>query len=651
LLLDKEPTMIQPLFSLATDPGIFLTGVLLLGALAQWIAWRFRFPSILLLLAFGFTARLATGIDPASVLGEELLFSLVSLFVAVILFEGGLSLKLVEVKDSKSIIAKLVTVGVVVTWVLASITGCYLLGMDWRIAALVGAVLTVTGPTVVGPLLRHIRPSRDIASITKWEGIVVDPVGALLAVLVFEALFALGSHGEQTVGALPVVMILLKTLAVGGLIAAACAYGLVQSLKRYLIPDYLHNFVFLVVAVASFTISNVIQAESGLVTVTLLGVLLANQSAFPVKHVLEFKESLRDLLISTLFIILSARIEFSQILDLGWGGVAFVALLIAVVRPLSVYASCVGSSLSWQERTFLGFMAPRGIVAAAVSSVFAAELLHRGGAQLPGSESIVPLTFLVIVGTVTTYGLFSPLLARVLGLSAPDPQGILFAGASLPVRRIAKAVHDEGFQVLLVDTNFQQVSAARQDGLPAVCASVLSEYVDEEVDLGGLGRMIAMTSNDDLNRLASLEFAGDFGRANVYQLRPRENAASERRKTSKAHIQGRFLFHSTLNFEKLEHEMEAGATVKKTKITDEFTYENFLYQHGISSTLLFVIRESGKLEIVAADDVEPVSGDTVVSLVAPIAGENQIASTNDANGFVGNNQPKVTPGDLTEVSS
>lgn len=607
--------MTDPLLSFATDPGMFLTGVLALGLIAQWIAWRFRFPSILLLLAFGFTMRLVTGIDPANVLGEELLFSLVSLFVAVILFEGGLSLKLVEVKDSKAVIAKLVTVGVFVTWVLASLAGCYLLGMDWRIAALVGALLTVTGPTVVGPLLRHIRPSRDVASITKWEGIVVDPVGALLAVLVFEALFAIGSHGEGMSGIGAASSILLKTLAVGGLIAGACAFGLVQALKRYLIPGYLHNFVFLVVAIASFSASNAIQHESGLVTVTLLGVLLANQSAFPVKHVLEFKESLRDVLISTLFIVLSARIEFQQILDLGWGGVAFVGFLIVAVRPLSVYASCVGSALSWQDRTFLAFLAPRGIVAAAVASVFAAELMHRSGATLPGSESIVPLTFLVIVGTVTTYGLFSPWLARVIGLSAPDPQGILFAGASPSARTIAEAVQEEGFQVLLVDTSFQNVSAARQDGLPAVCASVLSEYIDEEVDLGGLGRLVAMTSNDDLNRLASLEFASDFGRANVYQLRPRHKAGSEKRKTSTTHIEGRFLFNGELDFEKLKVQFENGATLKKTNITEEFSYEDFLYRYGLSSTLLFVIRPTGKLDVIAEDGLQPSAGDTVISLV------------------------------------
>ena len=622
--------MTTPHASLAVEPSYFLTGVLALGAIAQWIAWRFRFPSILLLLAFGFLARTFTGIDPALVLGEELLFALVSLFVAVILFEGGLSLKLIEVRESKTVIAKLVSIGVLVTWVLASLAGCYLLHMDWRIATLLGAVLTVTGPTVVGPLLRHIRPSRNIASIAKWEGIVVDPVGALLAVLVFEALFAVGSHGEQLTNVIAVTTILFTTLLVGAVVASVSAFGLIQALKRYLIPDYLHNFVFLVVAIGSFAISNAIQHESGLVTVTLLGVLLANQSAFPVKHVVEFKENLRDLLISTLFIVLSARIELRQLMELGWGGIAFVAVLIAIVRPLSVYASCVGSDLNWRERTFLAFLAPRGIVAAAVSTVFATELMHRGDGPLAGSESIVPLTFLVIVGSVTTYGLCTPMLARLLGLAAPDPQGILFAGASTSARKIAHAVHEEGFPVLLVDTNYQNVSAARQEGLPAVCASVLSEFVDEEVDLGGLGRMMAMTSNDDLNRLASLEFAADFGRAHVYQLPPHRREPGQRRTTSTAHIEGRYLFGGTLNYERLEHEVDAGGRLKKTNITDAFTYEDYLMRYGLRATVLFVITASQKLEIVS-DGMLPRPGDVVVSLVREPPREPQPSNSSRGN--------------------
>ena len=418
---------------------------------------------------------------------------------------------------------------------------------------------------------------------------------------------------------LPIILgIVLRTVLIGTSIACAMAFVLVQALKRYFIPDYLHGYVFLAIAVGSFSISNQLQHESGLVTVTLLGILLANQSAFPVKHVMQFKENLRDLLISTLFIVLAARIELQQLMGLGWEGVLFVGLLILVIRPLSVYASCVGSRLRWQERTFIAFLAPRGIVAAAVSSVFALEVASIGEeGTFAGSESIVPLTFLTIMGTVTTYGLVSPVLARKLQLAFPNPQGVLFAGASAWVRETAAAVQKEGFRVLLVDTNFRNVSAARQQGITAVCASVLSEFVDEEVDLGGLGRMLAVTPNDDLNRLASLEFAHDFGRANVYQLVAKGAGASERRKTSTAHLEGRKLFTEEAHFESLAARFENGASVKRTRITQEFTLEDFFDRHGASATILFIVTATKSLEIVTTGTVEAKAGDVVIALVDP----------------------------------
>jgi NhaP-type Na+/H+ or K+/H+ antiporter len=603
------------------DPAVFLSSVVALGAFAQWIAWHFRLPSILLLLAFGFGARIITGIDPIQVLGEDLLFAIVSLFVAVILFEGGLSLKLAEVRESKTVVFRLVTVGVLVTWVLAAICACLILDMDWRIAALVGAVFTVTGPTVVGPLLRHIRPTRNVAAIIKWEGIVVDPIGALLAVLVFEVIFEpmleAGTSGS-VVSPWLIAGILMKTIFVGAGIAIVTAYGLSQALKRYFIPDYLHGYAFLAIAIGTFTASNQLQHESGLVTVTLLGVLLANQSVFPVKHVVQFKENLRDLLISTLFIVLAARIDLDQLMGLGSPGLAFVVLLILLIRPLAVYASCIGSGMNWREQTFLGFLAPRGIVAAAVASVFALEVEQVSSVDVfRGAEAIVPLTFLVIVGTVTTYGLASPVLARLLNLAAPNPQGVLFAGASAWVRAVASAIQDAGFRVLLVDTNFRNVSAARQNNIPAVCASVLSEFVDEEVDLGGLGRMLAVTPNDDLNRLASLEFSHDFGSANVYQLATKEERAGERRQTSSDRIQGRKLFGSDSHFTNIASRFEQGATVKKTRLTAEFTLQDFFERHGDSAMIMFVVTRAGKLKIVTADGCETGAGDLIVALVDP----------------------------------
>ncbi len=421
-------------------------------------------------------------------------------------------------------VLRLVTLGALITWVLSSLAAYLLIGMGPYVAALTGAVLVVTGPTVIGPLLRHVRPARRIGSILQWEGIVIDPIGAVAAALVFDAVVIGRSSGSM--------LMLLRILAVGIGLGLLTAFLLVRWLRRYWIPDFLHSPVFLAAATGMYALSHELAPEAGLVTVTVLGVALANQRQVPVRHVLEFKENLRVLLISCLFIVLAARIRVEDLFRLGFGGVAFLAVLIFIVRPVSVFFSTWGSDLSWQERVFLAFLAPRGIVAAAVSSVFALELthysqLHTDAAGLVGPEKVVPLTFLVIVGTVAFYGPISAPLARWLGLAGKNPQGVLFAGSALWVRNLAKMLHQEGISVLLVDTNYRHVAAAAMEGLPSQCASIISEYM-EEIDLAGLGRLLAVTPNDDLNTLAAMEFAPVFGRAEVYQLSPGETTLKKR---------------------------------------------------------------------------------------------------------------------------
>ncbi len=510
----------------------FLAGVPFLGMLAQWLAWRFRLPSILLLLAIGI--GLGFFVNPDELLGRvtqsdasvgpTLLFPIVSLAVAVILFEGGLTLRLSELKEAGTNVLRLCTIGVAVSWGLTALAAWLLLEMAPPLAVLIGALLVVTGPTVIAPLLRHIQPARRIGSIVKWEGIVIDPIGAVLAVLVFQVVVG---GGDITFA--DVVMMALKTAAIGVFFGLGVGVLLVRLVERYLIPDYLQGVVFLTSALALFALSNFLQDESGLVTVTLFGIYLANQKRVSVKHIVEFKENLVVLLVSCLFIVLGARIEASTLIDFGWRGAFFLLALILIVRPASVFAAGFRSGLHWREKLFLGFMAPRGIVAAAVASVFSLEFAHIAHQQGNGSAAaalaeqalqLAPLTFLVIVGTVSVYGLGAAPLARWLGLADPNPQGVLFAGADYWIREIASALHQEGITVALLDTNYSNVAAARMAGLNAHCISVLSEYVHEELDLAGIGRLLALTPNDEVNSLASIEFAHHFGRKNVFQLAP-----------------------------------------------------------------------------------------------------------------------------------
>ncbi|MBN2022833.1 MAG: cation:proton antiporter [Pirellulales bacterium] len=601
---------------------LYLTGVLALGIAAQWLAWRFRLPAILLLLLLGFAAGAVA--HPDELIGRELLFSVVSLSVAVILFEGGLSLRFRELREAGGAVVRLVTVGAAVAWLLGTAAATWLLDFEWPMAALLGAILVVTGPTVIVPLLRHVRPVQRVGAVAKWEGIVNDPIGAVLAVLVFNTVAAEGP--SQVVVA--TILGLLATMLVGLGIAAATGAALVWLLRRYQIPDFLQSAVFLVAVLVSFTASNMLARESGLVAVTALGILLANQRAVTIKHVVEFKENLRVLLISGLFIVLGSRLKLDDLTALGWPGAGFLLAVLAI-RPLAVLAATVRTGLNWRERIFLSWLAPRGIVAAAVSSVFALELAALAGeGRLPPrvlaqAEQLVPIVFLVIVGTVTVYGLTAAPLARWLKLAQPNPQGVLFAGAGPAARAIAEAVQGQGFEVLLVDTNSRNLAAARMRGLPTIWANILSGYLREEMDLGSLGRLAAMTPNDVVNTMATQEFVEFFGRSGVYQLAP-SAVETERRERIPHERIGRVLFAEDMTFTRLSGRVAAGAVVKTTSLSNEFNYEAFCAMYGPSAVVLFVVEETGRLRVAAAGErLAPKPGQKLISLVDPTDGNDK----------------------------
>lgn len=590
---------------------IYLTAVFVLGFVAQWLAWRLRLPGILLLLIIGFLAGQL--VNPESLIGGEFLFASVSLAVAVILFEGGLGLRLRDLRETGRAVFRLVTVGILITWLLTTLAAMFILGLTPPLAILLGAILIVSGPTVIVPLLHQVRPVRRVGAVVKWEGIVNDPIGAVLAVLVLEAILSGGFHAATMVS-------LGKTIVVGGLLGLAAALLLTESLKRYWIPDFLQNLAFLATVVAVFTVSNLIQSESGLVTVTLFGVILANQKVIPIKHIMEFKENLRVLLISGLFILLASRLSLNDLTQLGLPGLAFLAVMILVVRPAAVFLATLGTELKFREKLFLAWLAPRGIVAASVSSLFALELAADSQLSpdfLQAAKLLVPATFTVIVGTVTVYGLAAGPLANWLRLADANPQGLLFAGASAPVRAIASALAKDGVHVLLVDTNQRELVAARMEGLPTFWASVLSEYARDELELGGIGRLLAMTPNDEVNALACQEFLDFFGRAEVYQL-PTKAISTERREPVSTHRLGRRLFAVDLTYHRLAERFAEGATVKTTPLTAEFDYRAFRDRYADTATVLFSIDETGRVTIATVDSpLNPRPGHRLISLISP----------------------------------
>lgn len=586
--------------------------ILVVGIAAQWLAWRFNLPSILLLLIAGFIVGPVTGwLDPDELLGD-LLFPVVSISVALILFEGGLSLKLSEIKTTGHVIRNLMTIGALVTWVISAGAAHLVLGFELPIAMLMGAVLVVTGPTVIIPLLRHVRAVGRVSSIAKWEGIVNDPIGAILAVLVFEAIVASSRHGVQT-ATTTVVISLVEAILIGLILGGLSALLLAFLLRRYWIPDYLQNSVTLMLVILAFVFSNFTQKESGLFTVTLMGIVLANQKVASIKHIIEFKENLRVLLIAALFIVLAARLELADLAHLGWDSLAFLAILILFARPASIFLSTIKSGLNWREKLFLAWMAPRGIVAAAVTSVFALELVREAGYMQ--AELMVTEMFAIIIGTVTIYGLTAAPVGRWLKVAQPNPQGVLIVGAHPWARAIAAMLKAEGFQVLLVDTNRANISAARLAGLPAHCASILSDYIIDELNLGGLGYMLALTPNDEVNSLAALHFTEVFGRANVYQLPPKE-IEHRRRETVSQPLRGRLLFGSELTYTYLADRIENGSSIKKTRLTEKFSYREFQELYGSQARSLFLINQTGELIILNPDNQPiPQPGQMVISLV------------------------------------
>lgn len=585
-----------------------LVSIFGLGIAAQWLAWRFHFPSILLLLVFGFIAGPVTGfLHPDEVLGD-ILFPFVSLSVALILFEGGLSLKLRELRDAGHVIRNLVSLGTLVTWSLATAGAYFLLGFELPLATLFGAVLIVTGPTVIVPLLRQIRASGRTGSIVKWEGIVNDPIGAIIAVFVFEAILISGFQATTVHLVLGIFLTLADGLIFGGLAAVL----LIFLLKQHWIPDYLQNGVTIAMVITAFALSNLVQAESGLFTVTLMGVIVANQKWVSIKPIVEFKEQLGTMLLASLFIILAARLRPEQLTEIGWHSAAYLAALILVVRPVAVWVSTLGTGLTWQEKLFLAWMAPRGIVAAAVTAIFALELAEQS--NYAQAEEMVPQMFFIIVGTVAIYGLSAAPLGRWLNLAKPNPQGVLFVGAHAWARKIAAVLHNQDIEVMLVDTNRANVRTARLEGLAAVYASVLSEYFDEEIDFGSLGRLAAMTANDEVNSLAALAFAEHFDRSEVYQLPPKE-AGTNHKETVSLPLRGRLLFGPTLTYAELSQRFEAGATLKVTRLSQEFNYSAFQERYGNRAIPLFLIDKGRKLSIfTVSHKLNPQPGHTLISL-------------------------------------
>ncbi len=588
---------------------IALIGILGIGA--QWIAWRTGWPAIVLMLFAGFMAGPVTGlIDPSAAFGD-LLEPMIGIGVALILFEGGLSLDFRELRHSGQAVWRLATIGVLVGWALGAAAGFYIAGMVWPIAILFGGILVVTGPTVVLPLLRQSNVQTRPASILKWESIVNDPTGALCAVIAYEYFRKVSEFPGASL--FEVVPPLIIAAVMAGLIGYAAARLIAWLFPRGAVPEYLKVPVLFTVVIGVFVISNKIEHEAGLVAVTVMGIALANMNVSSLRSIHPFKENIAVLLVSGIFIVLSASLEFSDLNYLNWRFGLFLLALLFLVRPLTVLISLLGSGVPWNERLFVAWIAPRGIVLVAISGLFALRLTDLGYGD---ANVLIGLSFAVVVTTIVAHGFTIDLVAKLLKVKGASRPGLLIVGSTPWTIALAKEMRALKTPVMVVDASWQRLSAARREGLPCYHGEILNEATEHNLDLAPFQVLVAATDNEAYNALVCNEFAHEIGRDSVYQLG--ENVDGDDRHSLPDSIRGRALFSTGLGVSDVNERQAQGWLFRKTTLSDEFNFADAQEKLPERSETLLLIRESGRLRFFThAAPPEPCAGDTIISFIPP----------------------------------
>ena len=487
----------------STDAALAVSIALAVGMVAQSLARHLRVPGIVLLLIAGVVLG-PDGfgvIDPDS-LGPALQV-LVGFAVGVILFEGGMNLGLKRLRRQARVIRRLITVGALVTAVGGTLLARLVLGWDWRLAVLFGSLVVVTGPTVITPLLRRFKVTHKVETVLEAEGVLIDAVGAVLAVVTLEVVLSFSTESLAE-GAVQLV----SRLGFG--VVAGCLAGLIIALLlRYkkVVPEGFENVLTLSLVLALFQISNAIMPESGIMTVTAAGIVVGNIRTRALRDLMEFKEQLTLMFIGLLFVLLAASVRVQDVIDLGWPGLLTVLGLMFLVRPLNVWVSTRGSDLNVREKIFIAWLAPRGVVAAAVASMFAASLDAAG---IPGGRELLALVFLVIAVTVNVEGSMGGIVASRLGLTRGKNRGYAILGANELGRALGRLLVAADTEVVFIDNNPTSVRAVEQEGFKVVFGNIHEERTLGRAALDERRGCIAVTPNEEVNLLfaglASVEF-------------------------------------------------------------------------------------------------------------------------------------------------
>lgn len=583
-------------------PILALIGVLGIGA--QWLAWRLNVPAIVVLTVFGVLAGPVFGwLHPSADLGA-LAAAAVKLGVAIILLEGGLSLRFGEIKEDVWPVVRLVVLGAPLGFLLGTAAAHYVGGLPWSVAFMFGAITIVTGPTVIIPLLRHARLHRRPASFLKWEGILNDPVGALLAVVVFEYLFFRGQAGAlQVLPHLGAGLLVAAVLGVGG------GYLLGWLYRRDIVPEYLKGPVLLAVALAVYVLANHVLEEAGLLATTALGVTLANVGIASYSEMRRFKEYIALLLVSAIFIILTADLDPAILLQLDWHSLALLGAMLFVVRPLTVLLSTAGSGMTREERLLLAWIAPRGIVAAAVAGVFGPRLAALG---FEGGAVLLPLVFALVLSTVVLHGFTISRLAKKLGLAAAGENGVLIVGASSWSIGFARALQEANVPVMIADASWHRLRQARLAGVPVYYGQVLSETSEHRLEFTEAKHLLAATDNDAYNALVCNHFAAELGRGHIFQLPALSPDASEEKRVART-LRGLIAPSENARFDELLVLWYRGWTFQRTRLSENYAHDELQRQWPSGSIAVALIKENGVVQINSPErPIKPVPGDMVV---------------------------------------
>ncbi len=561
---------------------IFIPLLLAIAALCQYMAWRLKLPAILFLLLVGvMIGPVLQLISPDEIFGD-LLMPAVSLSVAIILFEGSLNLHFHEIKEVRQVVRNLVSIGMLINWLIITIAAYFFMDIHWGIAWLFGALVVVTGPTVIVPMLRSVRPNAQVSSILKWEGILIDPIGALLAVLVFTWLAADTGAFMQT------IVTFAQILCIGILIGLLAAQILGLLIRHYIIPDFLQTLTALAFVLTAFVLSNELATEAGLLAVTVMGIRLANMKKVHVEDILHFKEHLSLLLISSLFILLSARINLSALIGIALPALAVFAVMQLLARPLAVFASARKSRLSWQEKAIIAWIGPRGIVAAAVSALFAFRLEQAG---MEGANLLVPLTFFMIVATVIFQSLTAAPLAGFLKVTEPESRGFLIIGANAVSMAMGKALATLDFKVTIASSSWVNMQKAKLSGLKIYYGNPASELADIHLDLVGIGHLLALSSDPSFNTVAAMKYRPEFGREHIFHIDAHREGEGVNKRIAQEH-KG-YKLHKDISFSKLNLLLAQGAKIRTTLLTEEFSFEKLMENQKVIPLLR--ISASGKI--------------------------------------------------------